>query len=268
MACIEKKERLRRRGPRSVLSRLRRQNNKQRSGGAPADVTSGEAEVNTSVIDSSYKSQPFLIYCINIRCLLSNHAELCYQVKVLTPHVILLQETWLNASIEEISIPGYRILSRRDRSVGENRGGIVSLARLDVPNIVCVEQSENAERAWYYLHFDIGSIAVCNWYRPGAAGDEPILSLQDELFRIRSDVLGIVVMGDCNVHHIRWPRYSNGTSADGSILKRICDDFGMKQLVDLPTRGPYLLDLVLTDLENCKVEVRMRLRIIRACSPR
>ena len=38
-------------------------------------------------------------------------------------------------------------------------------------------------------------------------------------------------------------------------MKQICDDFNLKQLVDKPTRGPYLLDLVLTDMDDCKVQV-------------
>ena len=127
---------------------------------------------------------------------MSNLAELYYQVKVLEPHLILLQETWLNASVEDPAIPGYRIISRRDRSEGENRGGVIVFARANVYNIVCIRISEDAERTWHYLHLDIGSIAVCNWYRPGVSGNAHILSFQEELSQIKADVLGIIVMGD------------------------------------------------------------------------
>ena len=85
--------------------------------------------------------QSFLIYCINIRCLLSNFAELCHQVKVLSSQVVLLQETWLNKSIEEVQLPNYRIVSRRDRSESENRGRVIIYARLDIYNMICVKVS-------------------------------------------------------------------------------------------------------------------------------
>ena len=62
-------------------------------------------------------------------------------------------------------------------------------------------------------------------------------------------------MGDCNIHHAKWLRYSNGNSAEGELMKRICDEHSLKQLVTKPTRGDYLLDLALSDLEKCKIEV-------------
>ena len=39
------------------------------------------------------------------------------------------------------------------------------------------------------------------------------------------------------------------------MLKDICDDHDLRQLVDKPTRGNYLLDLCLTNLESCKAKV-------------
>ena len=39
------------------------------------------------------------------------------------------------------------------------------------------------------------------------------------------------------------------------MFKQICDGYGLRQLVDVPTRGPYLLDLCLSDLDYCKVKV-------------
>ena len=147
------------------------------------------------------------------------------------------------------------MISRRDRNENENRGGIITFARHDVHNIVCIKKSANAERAWHYLHLDIGTVAVCNWYRPGASDIEDIASLQEELSNLKGEVVGIVIMGDCNIHHVRWLRYSNGNTAEGVLLKQICDDFNLKQLVDKPTRGLYLLDLVLTDMDDCKVQI-------------
>ena len=41
----------------------------------------------------------------------------------------------------------------------------------------------------------------------------------------------------------------------GSDDVSIADEFGLRQLVNEPTRGPYLLDLLLTDLDDAKVEI-------------
>ena len=143
--------RRRKRGPRSILACTRR--NCRRVGDAPADATPGQSGVDASVDDGVVSPQSLIFYSINIKCLLVNLAELCHQVKVLAPHVLMLQETWLNKSIEEIQIPYYKLISRRDRSEGDNKGGIATYARLDVINFVEVRISSDVERVWQYLHY-------------------------------------------------------------------------------------------------------------------
>ena len=41
------------------------------------------------------------IYLINIRCLLANLTELCFNLEVYQPHVICIQETWLDDTVKE-----------------------------------------------------------------------------------------------------------------------------------------------------------------------
>ena len=169
--------------------------------------------------------QFFLIYYINIHCL-SNLAELCAQVKTLDPHLILLQETWLKKKVEAIHIPGYNIVSKRDRNDTENRSGIIRYARQDVYHIVCIKNSVAAGRSWHYLHLDVGTVAVCNWYRPPASSDEAIATLQEEMWELKGEVVGIIIMDDCNTHHARWLRYSSGNSVKGVFLKQHKADCG------------------------------------------
>ena len=69
------------------------------------------------------------------------------------------------------------------------------------------------------------------------------------------DATGIILSGDLNIHHIKWLRFSNGNSQQGADLKAVCDQFGLQQLVDEPTRRDYLLDLFLTDMSRAKVNV-------------
>ena len=68
--------------------------------------------------------------------------------------------------------------------------------------------------------------------------------------------IGVILLGDLNIHHTRWLQFSNSNTSIGDRLWDVCRDLGLKQLVAKPTRGEYLLDLVLTDAAAlCKVEV-------------
>ena len=139
-------------------------------------------------------------------------------------------------------------MSRLDRARGPKAGyGGVALFASD-PNFVShLQDSTSAERSWHTVHTDIGPILLGNWYRAPDAGPEPIASLATELEGFGDQFVGTIILGDMNVHHARWLRHSNGNTALGAQLKQVCDDFGLIQCVGKPTRGDYLLDLVLSD---------------------
>ena len=88
------------------------------------------------------------------------------------PHIVMVQESWLNKSIEEVHIDGYKMLSRRDRHENENRGGVICFVRLDFQDVVFISESQQAERLWHFLHLDIGTVVLANWYRPPSASEE------------------------------------------------------------------------------------------------
>jgi len=58
-----------------------------------------------------------------------------------------------------------------------------------------------------------------------------------------------------NCHHVRWLRFSSNISPEGKCLERCCLENGLHQAVKEPTRGEYLLDLVLTDLDEVTARV-------------
>ena len=65
-----------------------------------------------------------------------------------------------------------------------------------------------------------------------------------------------MVVGDINGHNVGRLRFSGRDSTEGLLLEEVCCTLGLKQHVKSPTRGPYLLDLVLSDFESgirCKV---------------
>ena len=68
----------------------------------------------------------------------------------------------------------------------------------------------------------------------------------------KEGVLGTFVLGDLNVHTTRWLVHSARESAEGRLMAEASRRLGLRQLVNQPTRGKYLLDVVLTDVPDCK----------------
>ena len=120
-----------------------------------------------------------------------------------------------------MKIPGYKEISRRDRSIKENSGGIITYARNDVQNVVHLFNSSSAERSWHLIHFNIGTYAMANWYRPGADDGNAIRSFRIELQEIMSSNLGVLVLGDLNIHHVRWLRHSTANTCSGAELQEM-----------------------------------------------
>ena len=64
-----------------------------------------------------------------------------------------------------------------------------------------------------------------------------------------------MLFGDLNIWHKRWLKFSPCNTLEGERLHTICKEHSLKQLVREPTRGPNLLDLVLSSLHASKVAV-------------
>ena len=64
---------------------------------------------------------------------------------------------------------------------------------------------------------------------------------------------------DFNIHHKSWLKYSREESAKGRKLKEISESHGLRQLVKGPTRGEYLLDLVLSSHVDVKVSLKAKI---------
>ena len=215
---------------------------------------------SSSLINENMQSQrkhleKIRVFMINIQSVRAHQAELSYHLQVERPHIVLLQETWLDASIEDVQIQGYDVVSRRDRSDSPNRGGILTLKRSDFNHIVHVSTSTHEERAWYLLNLDPEVILIGNWYRPGASEHDGFKMLYEEVAAFTTEFTGMILMGDLNVHHAKWLRFSNGNSIVGADLKAFSENYGLHQLVKEPTRNEYLLDLLLTDIAGAKVKV-------------
>ena len=114
--------------------------------------------------------------------------------------------------------------------------GVVALVHKDLPARpatlfthvqVAVHDSNSkiAERSWHLIHLDVGSIALCNWYRPPASALFHIDSLREELNYMQTQSIGTLIMGDLNIHQQSWLVHSSGNTPEGEALRNICDDY-------------------------------------------
>ena len=201
---IDGPRRQRRRGPRSQIALLRRSVPKHRRT-LPVSCLGESRHIETESISSkkphNFKNINFAsesvasvasacnlvhdvsIYSVNSQCLFAHmhFAELCFQLEVHSPHVVCVQETWLDDSIKQATIPGYVNCSRRDRHKGANRGGIAVFRREDFNGIVHITNSEKEERSWHFLKLGVETYLLANWYRLGASEFDGFSSLYSEL---------------------------------------------------------------------------------------
>ena len=111
-----------------------------------------------------------------------------------------------------------------------------------------IRNSEDEERSWHFLRLGVDTILVANWYRPDATIHTTCANLYTEMNEFFHEISGIVIAGDLNIHHKKWLRYSNANTEVGADLKTFCDFHGLRQIVQEPTRGEYLLDLACPDV--------------------
>ena len=206
-----------------------------------------------------FQAQDFHVLFFNIQGLKSHLPELSAfrHLAKIQPSVVCLNETFLDESIGEAILEGYDIVSRRDRKDGRKAGGVAVYALRSISDRIAeVEKSDSSDRVWLVLHADTGPYLIGVWYRPSDPGEiDSIKAFDEQRQRLSVDALGSILVGDLNVHHVRWLRYSSRNSTEGELLRNICDSCSLRQLVREPTRGDNMLDLALADLDEVRCKV-------------
>ena len=236
-----------RRGRRSLTSLAQRRDNWQATGARDPHYH-GACKTAPQI---ELECESFTFSFLNIRGFTTHEAELHALTEELgSPTFVGLAETFLSPATKELNVPGYCVVSRRDRPDNSGWGGIALLVHNTYYNcIVHIGNSTCSERSWHLFHTGRGTVALCLWYRPPAASEiASIESLSRELAHFGAGSIGTLIIGDMNVHNVQWLKHSSGTSVEGRALHAWCCEQGFTERVGKPTRGPYLLDLVLTDL--------------------
>ena len=202
--------------------------------------------------------EEFTILYSNVRGFISRVAELSarFRLMVSKPSVLCLTETWDDKGLPSMRIEGYTLISRRDRADGRLGGvAVFALERL-AHRVTLLENSQVAERSWVIFHSDHGPYVIGCWYRPPAPGEvDSIRSFKEEAQSHATNAVGCVLLGDLNIHHRKWLKYSNRNSLEGQELCAVCKELGLTQLVHEPTREDHLLDLVFSSFSGAKAGV-------------
>ena len=164
--------------------------------------------------------------------------------------MVVVTESWLNESYAYFCLSGYRVVARRDRSDGREGGGVIVFTLSDDVSVAHVHDSLELELAWCLIHSNVGPILLGAWYRPPDLDASSVDVFEKEWQEFSADVVGSILVGDFNVHNIRWLTFSSSNTAAGTRLWTFAVDHGFTQLVTEPTRNEYLLDLVLSDFAS------------------
>jgi hypothetical protein len=244
--------RCRKRGPRAQEAVHRRFGgflNRMRLARAPKTIKPCEV----------WTKSKFSVLHVNIRGFISHCSELVARLRTMRvrPTIICLNETFLDCSVGEVELEGYSMIGRRDRRDGRRCGGVAVFAVTNqADRVTLLKDSIISERLWILVHTDLGPYLIGAWYRPPVQGEvDSIKELREEWAELSLDAVGTVIIGDLNVHHKKWLRRSARNSVEGETLHQFCLDHGLQQLVKEATREQYLLDLVITDIDEAKCKV-------------
>ena len=213
----------------------------------------GRLEANSTLsVNSNFK-----LFHLNPRGLGCNMALVSALVDSIgRPQIVGFTETHSQRTRESLS--GYHLVSQLDRRTGEQGGGIALYALSGFEQSVAhLADSNEDERSWFIIHTDSGPILLCLWYRrPDKSEVESVRRFDEEFSKFSRHAVSCIIMGDMNCHNPEWLHFSRSNTPEGRELEAVCCAHGLRQLVKEPTRGPYLLDLVLSDLASgirCRV---------------
>eukprot|EP00959_Pyramimonas_sp_CCMP1952_P210960 4414922-Pyramimonas_sp.AAC.1 len=87
-------------------------------------------------------------------------------------------------------------------------------------------------------------LGACSTRPPEQGEVNTIHTLLKEWRGYQHQVAGTIVMGDVNVHHSQWLRFSSqGVCKEGRVLLNTCSRMGLRGKIGKPTRGYNLTDL-------------------------
>ncbi|KAK3087267.1 hypothetical protein FSP39_003845 [Pinctada imbricata] len=206
----------------------------------------------------STKSTPLRVININFQSINNKKPELDQLIQSVKPDIILGTETWLSnetSSYEYFPSTEYTVY-RKDRccnSKDQSHGGVLIAVSKDILSQEVPELQTDCENVWVEVNLvNARKLIIGCFYRPPSDNGHALDQLRESLNRINTNAHATVLLGgDFNLGHIDWsiPAVIPGKPDHAqhiSIINMI-NDFSLEQIVNKPTRGERILDLILTN---------------------
>ena len=184
---------------------------------------------------------------INVRSIRNKIDQVYYVLNHFNFDVLCVTETWLNNNDYCAVPPGYDIV-RNDRLT--HGGGVAIIFK---PTFKCTVvkfpmtdwiHPHNLEILCLNLQYSYTkSFYVCCMYRTGPASND-LQNLDNLCSYFNTLKKRVVLLGDFNVNLL-------SNSADSKIIEKILRKYSLKQIIECPTRGENLLDLIISNTDDC-----------------
>ena len=176
--------------------------------------------------------------------------------------MIAVTESHLNNEVlsAEIDMEGYQIY-RADRTPGRIKGGIILYVENEL-SAHCIDMGSGSTSAVEYqiLFVDVWNLIIVTVYRPECSFDEfsKVLKCASSAIESRgTPTPNVIITGDFNFPNINWNELSVRGASRSMVEKRqalmlleFMEEQCLVQVVDKPTRGNNILDLILTNNED------------------
>ena len=192
--------------------------------------------------------KPLRVLNLNCRSIKNKKEQFLNVVDSASPDLIFGTESWLTPEVNdnEIFPPGFEIY-RKDRT--STTGGRVFLAiNSDYVSSCEPELDSNCELVWAKLQIaGQKTLHLGSYYRPNASDSDSLKQLQGSLDKLGHNT-DVILAGDMNFPGWDWPNKCLKTTACNAALHlqfgNLLDDHNLEQIVEEPTRGNNILDLI------------------------
>ena len=200
------------------------------------------------------ENEPLTILSWNCRSIYNKLSELKRFVNKMKPHVVCLQETW----IQDPYLPSFQNYNPIYKNrLGTRGGGLAFLIRKDIltlPNSFNIEINAKLEAQLVKIECSGRNVDILNIYNPNK-----VISKEEWDFVLSQLGESGVVIGDFNCHHPSWtsrrPACATGRSlvesSNSNFLKLITQRDTVTFLNSSRNYAPSTLDLVFTTNDLC-----------------
>ena len=197
--------------------------------------------------------RPLRILNINCQSIKNKIADFHSLISSAKPDIFIGTESWLKNDIVDSEIfPEKYTIYRKDRAGSKSGGGVFIGISSEFISIEEVELNTDCEILWAKITIaGCKALHICAYYRPDLNDEIAIDNFELSLNKLKTAHQHIIIGGDFNFPGWDWQNSCLKENCQNPSLHNrfgsILDDFGLTQIINKPTRGDNILDLIITN---------------------